>query len=104
MSQVITISNITKVGNAQYRIEFSANFTLTDLFYEISAQGGSWNSPIALTTFTSPQIITVPNSVNFNVRLSSNYTAPIPPETGFLMINSNDKFLINDTDSLKYTN
>jgi len=78
MSQNITISNITKVGTSQYSIEFSANFELTDLFYEISAQGGSWNSPIALTTFTSPQTITVANSINFNVRLSSNYT-PISP-------------------------
>lgn len=76
MSQTITITNITKVGISQYNVEFSANFELTDLFYEISAQGESFNSPIATAGVSSPQIITVANAINFNVRLSSNYTPP----------------------------
>ena len=81
MSQTITITNITKIGVSQYSVEFSSNFDLTDLFYEISAQGGSFSSPIQLSAVSSPATITVVNSINFNVRLSSNYTAPPPPYT-----------------------
>jgi len=76
MSQIITISNITKVSNSNYQIDFSANFTLTDLFYEISPDGITWNSPIQINSVSSPQTVNIPNAIGFNLRLSSNYTAP----------------------------
>lgn len=72
----ITITNITKINNTQYSIEFSNDFTMVDLFYELSLDGSTWQSPIAFTAFTSPQIISLPSVINFNVRLSSNYTPP----------------------------
>lgn len=78
MTQEITITNITKIGLSEYSVEFDSNFDLTDLFYEVSALGGSFSSPVATAGVSSPQTITVANSVNFNVRLSSNYT-PTPP-------------------------
>jgi len=100
----LTIDNVVKVNNNSYDVYFSSEFTLSDLFYEVSTDGSTWSSPISMST-SSPQNITVSNTINFQIRLSSNYTPPTPPlETGFLMINSNDKFLINDIDSLKYTN
>lgn len=100
----LSITNVTKITQNQYSIDFVKDFPLTDLFYEISLDGITWQTPIALNSLSSPQVITLANTLNFNVRLSSNYTPPTPPETGFLTINSNDKFLINDTDSLKYIN
>jgi len=77
--QEITITNIEKIGNNQYNVFFSKNFTLTDLFYEISLNGTTFQSPVSLSSFTSPQVITVPNAINFNIRLSANYIAPTPP-------------------------
>jgi hypothetical protein len=99
----LSINNVTRVGFNLYQVDFSANFALTDLFYEISSDGITWSSPISIPT-TTPQTITVANMVNFKIRLSTNFTPTPPLETGFLMINNNDNFLINDTDSLKYTN
>lgn len=100
----IVITNIQRVSMDNYKVYFTSNFDIDNLNYEVSVGGGIFQSPVALTSFTSPQIINIPSVVDFDLRLSSNYIAPIPPETGFLMINSNDKFLINSTDSLKYTN
>lgn len=97
---ILQIDNITKIANNTYSIEFSSNFVLQNLFYEVSNDGLNWSSPVEITPL-SPQNITVQNMINFKIRLSSNYTAP---ETGFLMISNNDKFLINEVDSLKYIN
>lgn len=80
MSQTITVSNITKGEASQYSVEFSTNFTITDLFYETSTDGTNWNNPIQITNLISPATISVPNWINFYVRLSSNYTPP-PPYT-----------------------
>ena len=77
--QEIIITNIEKISNNQYNVFFSKNFALTDLFYEVSLNGSTWQTPISLTTFSSPQVILVPNAINFNIRLSANYTAPTPP-------------------------
>lgn len=72
----ITITNVTKISPTQYSVEFLDDFDATDLFYEVSLDGSTWQEPISLTSFTSPQTITVENAINFNLRLSSNYTAP----------------------------
>ena len=99
----LTINNVTKTDTNSYSVDFSSLIPLADLFYEVSVDGNTWSSPIAIST-SSPQSITVENMINFQIRLSTNFTPTPPLETGFLMINSNDIFLINDTDSLKYTN
>ena len=104
MAQII-ITNVTKIGPGNYSVDFQKDFNATDLFYEINSVGNIWQSPIAMNGTTSPQVISLLGATNFNIRLSSNYTPPTPiVETGFLMINNTDKFLINDVDSLKYTN
>lgn len=77
---ILQINNITKIANNTYSIEFSSDFTLNDLFYEVSADGNSWSSPIAIDS-SSPQNITVENMINFKLRLSSNYTPTPPPYT-----------------------
>lgn len=77
---ILQIDNITKTANNTYSVEFSADFALEDLFYEVSDDGNTWSSPIAIDT-SSPQNITVQNMINFKVRLSSNYTPPTPPYT-----------------------
>ena len=78
MSQSITILNITPVGSSQYSVEFASDVALTDLFYEVSVDGSSWGSSIQLSNVLNPAIITIPNYINFNIRLSSNYTPPPP--------------------------
>jgi hypothetical protein len=74
----ITITNISKTSIGNYSVEFEKDFSLVDLFYEISLDGINWQSPIQLTSFISPQTISIQLLVNFNLRLSSNYTAPTP--------------------------
>jgi len=99
----LTINNVTRIAQNLYTVEFSTTIALVDLFYEISSDGNTWSSPIAIPT-TTPQNLTISDMANFQIRLSTNFTPTPPLETGFLLINSNDKLLINDIDSLKYTN
>lgn len=102
----INITNVFKIGVNTYSVDFQVDFNIANLAYQTSLNGTDWSESVSLGSFSSPLIITVENLINFKIRLLSDYTppTPIPIETGFLMINSNDKFLINDTDSLKYTN
>jgi hypothetical protein len=71
MAQTITISNITKVSTGNYSVEFSSNFTLPDLYYQVSADGITWQTAILIATTTSPQTLVIPNVVGFNLRLST---------------------------------
>lgn len=73
----LSINNVTKTNYNTYSVEFSATFSIVDLFYEVSADGNTWSSPIAIST-SSPQSITVENMINFQIRLSTNFT-PVPP-------------------------
>lgn len=78
MALFIGISNISKISNNTYSVEFNSNFGFQNLFYEISTDGINWNSPVELPQTTSPQNIVVPNLQGFKIRLSSDYTAPEP--------------------------
>lgn len=73
----LTINNVTKNDANLYSVDFSSLIFLTDLFYEVSADGNTWSSPIEIST-SSPQNINVIGMVNFQLRLSTNYT-PTPP-------------------------
>ena len=77
MAQTITISNITKVSDSTYSVEFSANFILlSELFYQISLDGNTWSNDVEITNTSSPVIITVQNHINFMLRLHSEYIQP----------------------------
>lgn len=75
----ITISNITKTAQSAYNVEFSSILTLSNLSYETSADGNTWNLPIVLPSVVSPQAISVIGLEDFFVRLSSDYISPPPP-------------------------
>lgn len=75
----LTITNVTKISQNQYSIDFVKDFPLADLFYEISLDGITWQTPIAFNSLLSPQVITLANTLSFNIRLSTNYTPPPPP-------------------------
>ena len=85
----LTITNVTKITQNQYSINFVKDFPLADLFYEISLDGLNWQTPIAFNSLSSPQVITLANTLNFNIRLSSNYVAPIPPPPPYSRIHTN---------------
>jgi hypothetical protein len=70
----IVITNITKVSLNSYKIEFTSNFDLSDLYYEISMDGISFGPSISLPSFSSPQIVDIENVVDFYLRLKSNFT------------------------------
>lgn len=76
----LNINNVTRINSNLYSVEFSATFSLVDLFYEISSDGNTWTAPIAIPV-TSPQILTINNLINFKIRLSTNFTPPPPPYT-----------------------
>lgn len=78
MALFINISNISKVGNNTYSVEFNSNFGFQNLFYEISTDGVNWSSPVELPQTSSPQNIIIPLLQGFNLRLSSDYIAPTP--------------------------
>ena len=88
MELSININNVTKISADAYSVEFTSNFDLSDLFYEVSTDGINWSSPIVLPQTSSPQNITVGVFKSFKVRLSSEYIAPIPPPTPYTRIHS----------------
>ena len=77
MTEIINILNIVKTGQGLFSVYFQANFPLSNLSYETSLDGTTWNSPIVLSQTSSPQTITFSNINFFYVRLSSDYV-PTP--------------------------
>lgn len=74
----ITITNVSKIGANTYNVDFYANFNISNLAYQTSLNGTDWSESISLGSVSSPAIVTVENLVNFNIRLLTNYVAPIP--------------------------
>lgn len=69
----IVVTNITKVSLNGYKIEFTSNFDLSDLYYEISMDGISFGPSIPLPSLSSPQIVGIENVLDFYLRLKSNF-------------------------------
>ena len=71
----ITITNVIRISPYEHMVYFTTtDFTLVDLFYEISEDDGiTWGQPVELSTFTSPQTIVTSTLTNFKIRLSSNF-------------------------------
>lgn len=69
----IVITDITKVSLNGYKIDFTSNFDISDLSYEVSMDGVTFGPSISLPSFSSPQVVDIQNVVNFYLRLKSNY-------------------------------
>lgn len=54
--KTLTITNLTATASTRYNLSFAFDFTLTKLYFEVSADGSNWSVPSAMGTI-SPQAI-----------------------------------------------
>ncbi len=73
MEKVITITNIIKLTNGFYQVFFNANYELTELQYQTSANGTTWSEPVNIEGIQSPKVLEINNSDNFYIRISDTF-------------------------------
>ena len=72
--ETIILTSVVKKRGGFYEINFTKNFTIASLEYEISLDKGiTWQNPVSIG-ITSPQLITLPAYKRFSIRLIAQYT------------------------------